>query len=71
MWENQVNYFSKKYTCVALDLRGFGKSSVPIDQSFSNHEDLYDLLEFLKIDEPVILVGLSMGGRVALSPPFL
>jgi 3-oxoadipate enol-lactonase len=65
MWENQVNYFSKKYTCIALDLRGFGKSTVPADQSFSNHEDLNDLLEFLKFDEPVILVGLSMGARVA------
>lgn len=65
MWENQVNYFSKNYTCITLDLRGFGKSSVPTDQSFSNHEDLNDLLEFLEIDEPVVLVGLSMGARVA------
>jgi 3-oxoadipate enol-lactonase len=64
MWENQVNHFSKKYTCITLDLRGFGKSSVPTDQSFSNHEDLNDLFEFLKFDEAVILVGLSMGARV-------
>jgi 3-oxoadipate enol-lactonase len=65
MWENQVNYFSKKYTCIAFDLRGFGKSSVPADQSFSTHEDLDVLLGFLKIDQPVILVGFSMGAKVA------
>ncbi len=31
-----------------------GKSSVPTDQSFPNHEDLNDLLEFLEIEEPVV-----------------
>jgi pimeloyl-ACP methyl ester carboxylesterase len=29
MWENQVNYFSTSYTCINVDLRGFGSSSVP------------------------------------------
>jgi 3-oxoadipate enol-lactonase len=64
MWETQIKFFSKKYTCIAVDLRGFGNSSVPSDKSYSNHEDLNMLLNFLGIDQPVILVGLSMGARV-------
>jgi 3-oxoadipate enol-lactonase len=64
MWERQISYFSKKYTCIAFDVRGYGNSSVPTDQSYSNHEDLNTLLKFLDIKEPVILVGLSMGARV-------
>jgi 3-oxoadipate enol-lactonase len=64
MWENQINYFSKNFTCIAYDVRGFGNSTVPSDQSYSNHEDLNELLNFLDINEPVILIGLSMGARV-------
>lgn len=67
MWENQINYFSKYYTCIAYDLRGFGNSSVPSDKSYSHHEDLNELLNFLDIIEPVILIGLSMGARVVAS----
>ncbi len=65
MWDGQVNYFSEWYTCISFDLRGFGKSSLPTEKSYSNHEDLCSLLEFLQIRQPVILVGLSMGTRVA------
>jgi 3-oxoadipate enol-lactonase len=64
MWESQMIYFSEHYTCIAVDLRGFGKSSVPANQSYSHHEDLNTLLTFLGIEEPVILIGLSMGARV-------
>ena len=64
MWESQMDYFSADYSCIAFDLRGFGKSSVPTDQSYAHHEDLNTLLEFLGIDQPVILIGLSMGARV-------
>ena len=64
MWQRQINYFSKKYTCIAFDVRGFGNSSVTGDQPYSNHEDLNMLLSFLGISEPIILAGLSMGARV-------
>jgi 3-oxoadipate enol-lactonase len=65
MWEKQIIYFSEWYTCISVDLRGFGKSSLPAENSYSNHEDLYSLLEFLQIREPVTLIGLSMGARAA------
>jgi pimeloyl-ACP methyl ester carboxylesterase len=65
MWAEQIPYFSQWYTCISVDLRGFGKSHLPTEKSYSNHEDLNGLLEFLQIREPVILVGLSMGARAA------
>ena len=64
MWERQIEYFSDKYTCIAFDVRGFGNSSIPADQPYSNHQDLNTLLNFLGISEPVTLIGLSMGARV-------
>ncbi len=64
MWDSQLDFFSKHYTCVAVDLRGFGKSSVPSNKTYAHHEDLNTLLEFLGIDQPVILIGLSMGARI-------
>ncbi len=64
MWESQINYFSGSYTCISIDLRGFGKSSLPTEKSYSHHEDLNTLLAFLRINQKVILVGLSMGARV-------
>ncbi len=64
MWENQINFFSKNYTCIAFDVRGFGNSSAPADQPYSNQEDLNSILNFLGISEPVNLIGLSMGARV-------
>ncbi len=67
MWESQMDYFSKFYTCISVDLRGFGKSSLPADQSYSNHEDLFELLAFLQINQPVILIGLSMGARAVVN----
>jgi 3-oxoadipate enol-lactonase len=64
MWETQVDYFSADFTCIVVDLRGFGKSSLPTDKPYAHHEDLIALLDFLGIDQPVILIGLSMGARV-------
>jgi 3-oxoadipate enol-lactonase len=63
MWRAQLDYFSTSNTCIAVDLRGFGNSSTPDNRSYSNHEDLHTLLDFLEIRQPVILAGLSMGAR--------
>jgi hypothetical protein len=63
MWEKQMNFFSSGYTVIALDLRGFGKSAPPSDQAFAYHEDIAEVLDFLQIDQPVVLMGHSMGAR--------
>ncbi|HET7001877.1 MAG TPA: alpha/beta hydrolase [Puia sp.] len=67
MWEDQVNYFSDSFTCINMDLRGFGKSSVPGSAPYSFHEDIHTLLDSLHIEEPVVIIALSMGGKAAVN----
>ena len=67
MWQQQIDYFSKSYTCVNVDLRGFGMSSVPDTTSYSFHEDIKTLLDSLHIKEPVVFIALSMGGKAAIN----
>ncbi len=67
MWENQIKRFKKDYYCVAYDIRGLGKSAVGCGQFTMElfADDLFDIIKKLKIKKPV-LVGLSMGGYLAL-----
>lgn len=65
MWVDQVNYFKANYQCLTLDMRGYGKSSLPSCE-YSYHEDLKALLDHLDINR-IHLVGLSLGGEEALN----
>jgi 3-oxoadipate enol-lactonase len=67
MWKQQIDYFCKSYTCINVDLRGFGKSSLPGTTPYSFHEDVKILLDSLHIKEPVVLIALSMGGKAAVN----
>jgi len=64
-WKHQINYFSKEYKVVALDLRGHGNSSAPKKKieiaDFA--EDVKELLDHLGINK-AHLCGLSMGALV-------
>jgi 3-oxoadipate enol-lactonase len=62
-WDDQFNEFAEKYKVIRYDLRGAGKSASP-GKSFSNSEDLYQLLRFLKVDK-AYLIGISRGGGIA------
>lgn len=64
MWQPQVECFSKTNTVLTLDLRGFGKSSLP-DTDYAHYEDIKAVLDFLDL-EKIHLAGLSMGGRIAV-----
>jgi len=64
MWDRQVNYFSGKYTVVRFDTRGYGQSDAPT-APYAPAEDLYALLQFLKLDRASI-VGSSIGGTQAI-----
>ena len=68
-WAPQVRYFARRYRAITYGARGYHPSTVPTDDaSYSeehNVEDAYGLLRFLNIDKAHI-VGLSMGGNVAL-----
>src|SRR5262245_12251496 len=66
MWESQIKYFGKRYRVVAPDVQGFGGSipARPWDMEKAG-EDLRTLMDALAIDA-CTLVGLSMGGYIAL-----
>ena len=62
-WNDQFAEFAKSHQVVRYDLRGAGRSA-NLKEPFSNTEDLYQLLRFLKIDK-ASLVGISRGGGIA------
>ena len=64
-WNNEFAHFAKHYRVVRYDLRGYGKSE-PVDGEFSNLRDLTALLDHLHLDQPVILMGCSMGGGLSM-----
>lgn len=64
MWDPQMEAFSQAHTVVRYDLRDYGKSRTA-DTSFSNGQDIHDLLTHLGI-ERATLVGNSRGGQIAL-----
>jgi 3-oxoadipate enol-lactonase len=64
MWDPQWAAFAKRHRVIRYDMRGYGGSSVP-EGPYSHTDDLLALIDFLGA-HPAHLVGLSLGGRVAL-----
>lgn len=66
-WSKNIAVLKNNYTCIALDLPGYGKSSIP-DAAYTPSyfaEILYQFVEKLELDH-VILVGHSMGGQASV-----
>lgn len=63
-----VDCFAADRTCVAIDMRGFGRTQRPIDGYwFPDYlADLDVLLDQLAPGAPIDLVGHSMGGNIAM-----
>ncbi len=66
MWADQIDVFAERFTVVAVDLRGFGRSGPVGSASYSSVDDLKALLDHLGIGA-AHLVGLSMGGGIVTS----
>ena len=67
VWKiNQIPEFSKDHRVITFDYRGTGQSSKPsIDYTTKMFcDDLVGLLDYLKAEDAIV-VGHSMGGRVA------
>jgi pimeloyl-ACP methyl ester carboxylesterase len=70
MWNAQIDALSQRARVIAPDLRGFGQSPLGVadpDRGISMEQyadDIAALLDAIKITEPVVLIGLSMGGYV-------
>jgi pimeloyl-ACP methyl ester carboxylesterase len=67
MWEAQLESWGRHFRVIAPDFRGFGES--PLGEEDSRMESFADdvrhLLGVLKVQDRVVMLGLSMGGYVA------
>lgn len=67
MWDGQFEVFAQHFKVIRYDVRGFGKSApLVIEERYSHKEDLKALLEHLGISHAYI-IGLSMGGGIAIN----
>lgn len=64
MWQPQWETFPRLHRSVRCDLRGFGRTPLP-PEPFSNARDVIEMLDRLELGAAA-LVGVSLGGRVAL-----
>jgi long-chain acyl-CoA synthetase len=68
-WKYQLAAFSDDSHCIAIDLRGHGRSDAPasdysVDEFVS---DILAVLAALNVNEPVVLLGHSFGGAIAIT----
>ncbi len=64
-WNHEFTGLSDHYQVVRYDMRGYGKSE-PVEGEFSHLGDLLSLLDTWKLREPLVLMGCSMGGGLAM-----
>jgi 3-oxoadipate enol-lactonase len=71
MWAAQIDALVAQYRVIAPDLRGFGESTLGDADPWAGvsmeryADDLTELLDALRIHQPIVLAGFSMGGYVA------
>jgi pimeloyl-ACP methyl ester carboxylesterase len=64
MWDDQFRPFAKDFRVIRYDVRGYGRSETPT-RRYSDVKDLRSLLDALRVTK-AHLVGLSLGGRIAI-----
>jgi len=64
-WNSEFAFFAQDYQVLRYDMRGYGKSE-PVDGEFSHMSDLVSVLNTLELQEPLIMMGCSMGGGLAM-----
>ena len=64
-WNNEFAFLAQNYQVIRYDMRGYGKSE-PVDGEFSHLGDLISLLDTLELHEPLVMMGCSMGGGLAM-----
>lgn len=64
IWDDQFARLARSHRVVRYDARGFGRSG-RADRPFAAHDDLLALLRHLGVAR-ASLVGLSLGGRIAV-----
>ena len=64
-WNNEFEFFARDYRVLRYDVRGYGKSE-PVEGEFSHMSDLVSVLNNLELEEPIVIMGCSMGGGLAM-----
>ncbi len=65
-WDDQFAVFAQRYRVIRYDQRGFGDSGLIMKgASYSDRQDLYELMKFLGIKSAYIM-GVSGGGALAI-----
>jgi pimeloyl-ACP methyl ester carboxylesterase len=64
-WNNEFAFFANHYQVVRFDMRGYGRSE-PAEGEFNPMDDLIAILNALGLSDPVVLMGCSMGGGLAM-----
>jgi pimeloyl-ACP methyl ester carboxylesterase len=64
-WNNEFAFFARNYQVIRYDMRGYGKSE-PVDGKFNHMDDLVSVLNTLGLHKPVVIMGCSMGGGLAM-----
>ncbi|WP_232668669.1 alpha/beta fold hydrolase [Pseudonocardia sp. TRM90224] len=65
MWAPQIEGFRGAHRVIGPDLRGYGASPGAVPQWSAFADDLATLLDVLRVERAVV-VGLSMGGQIAM-----
>jgi pimeloyl-ACP methyl ester carboxylesterase len=65
MWRAQLDSVGATHQAIAYDRRGFGETRCEADD-YSSVEDLLSVIDAVANGAPVILVGCSQGGRIAI-----
>lgn len=65
MWRAQLDAVGIGNMAIAYDRRGFGETNAQKDD-FSSVADLMAVIDAVANDQPVILVGCSQGGKIAI-----
>jgi 2-hydroxy-6-oxonona-2,4-dienedioate hydrolase len=64
-WNHEFHVFAARHRVIRYDMRGYGRSE-PVDGEFSHLGDLIALLDHLDVARPIIAMGCSMGGGIAM-----
>lgn len=64
MWDAEFAALQRQHRVIRYDARGYGRSG-PADTVFAAHDDLLALMDQLHLSR-ASLVGLSLGGRIAM-----
>ncbi len=67
-WRHSVDALAEHFKVICLDFKGAGFSDKPIQAEVAGHQ-IIEIIRFIEqiSDQPVILVGESLGGLVALA----